>query len=289
MNVFRSRAELGAWLEQDAGVVGFVPTMGALHEGHLSLIRRARDLSERVVMSIFVNPLQFGPSEDFDAYPRDEAKDLALAREEKVDAVFIPPLEEIYPPGDSTRVSVGPIGDILEGASRPDHFDGVATVVAKLFNIVRPNLAFFGQKDAQQVAVIRQMVAGLRFPIEIIVCPTVREPDGLALSSRNAYLSPEERARAVVLWRSLENARTTLEATGDPAQAARVGRETVESAEEVQLDYFEAVHPLDLQPARRGEVLFLVAARVGKTRLIDNLQAGSEADAIGDARTRKES
>lgn len=281
MKVLRSTRELDGWLKEEAGgSIGLVPTMGALHEGHLSLLRGAKERSDRVVMSLFVNPLQFGPSEDLAAYPRNEARDLALAEEEHVDAAFLPTTREMYPGGNETKVTVGSIGDILEGVSRPGHFDGVATVVAKLFNLVRPDLAFFGQKDAQQAVVVEQMVRGLGFPIEIVVCPTVREPDGLAMSSRNAYLSGEERSRALALWRSLEKAKAAFEETGDPLQAAATGRETIEAAEEVQLDYFEAVDPVTLQPAGAGDVLFVVAARVGKTRLIDNLSVEARGENV---------
>jgi pantoate--beta-alanine ligase len=273
VRVHRSGAELRRRLgDGPRGVVGLVPTMGALHEGHLTLLRRARDASDEVVMSLFVNPLQFGPGEDLGAYPRDEARDLELAEAEKVDAVFAPAVHEMYPPGNETRVSVGPIGDVFEGASRPGHFDGVATVVAKLFNLVAPDLAFFGHKDAQQVAVIKQLVEGLGWPLEIVVCPTVRDADGLALSSRNAYLSSSDRARALVLWKALQEAGRAFMDAGDPDAAAAAGRRTIGSQEGVELDYLEAVNPETFARARSGEeTLFITAARVGPTRLIDNL------------------
>jgi pantoate--beta-alanine ligase len=285
MRVLRSGDELRRWrdLEQPA-VLGFVPTMGALHEGHLSLLRRARDLSDRVVMSIFVNPTQFGPGEDFEAYPRDEARDLALAETEKVDAVFLPTVEEIYPSGATSQMSAGPLGERLEGASRPGHFDGVATVVAKLFDLVRPQVAFFGEKDAQQVAVVRQLVRDLGLAIEVVACPTVREPDGLALSSRNAYLSPEDRHRATVLWRALETAAFALACGSAPEDAAAAGREVISLAEGADLDYLEAVDPETFEaPQPGGDVLFVVAARVGATRLIDNqlVRSGAPSGARG--------
>jgi pantoate--beta-alanine ligase len=258
--------------------------MGALHEGHLSLIRRARDLSDLVIMSIFVNPTQFGPNEDFAAYPRDERRDLSLAEAEKVDAVFLPAVNEMYPSGTTSQISVGEIGMRLEGASRPGHFDGVATVVAKLFDLVRPQLAFFGEKDAQQVAVVRWLVHHLALPIEVIACPTMREPDGLALSSRNVYLSPDERMHASVLPRALERAASVLGAGGDAEAAAGAGRALISNEDGVELDYLEAVDPETFgPPGPFGDVLFVVAARVGTTRLIDNklVRSGAPAGAKG--------
>lgn len=273
MRVCRSGAELREWMQRESrGLVGFVPTMGALHEGHLSLVRQARDLSDLVVMSVFVNPLQFGPNEDPAAYPRDEDRDLRVAETEKVDVVFAPSADEMYPAGNETRVTVGPIGSVLEGASRPGHFDGVATVVAKLFNLVQPDLAFFGQKDAQQVSVIKRLVEGMSFPTKVIVCPTVRDPDGLAMSSRNVYLSSTGRDRALSLWRSLQVASGALAAGAEPQTAAAEARAFLSRQEGVEPGYLEAVDPATFEPALLGgDVLFLVAARIGKTRLIDNL------------------
>ncbi|MDQ3951940.1 MAG: pantoate--beta-alanine ligase [Actinomycetota bacterium] len=252
--------------------VAFVPTMGALHEGHLSLIRRARDAANLVVVSIFVNPLQFGPGEDFHSYPRDEARDVTLAEQEGVNLVFLPAAEEMYPDGAVTTVHVdGSVALTLEGASRPGHFDGVATVVAKLFNVVDPDVAVFGQKDAQQVAVIRRVVRDLCFRTEIVVGATVREEDGLALSSRNAYLGPREREAASALYSALaEGAGACRE--GGPEAGAAAMRAVLDAAEGVEADYAAAVDPYSFEaPAAGGPVLLTVAARVGGVRLIDNV------------------
>ncbi|MCR4394819.1 MAG: pantoate--beta-alanine ligase, partial [Dehalococcoidales bacterium] len=199
MKIFETIAELKQYRYNLKGTVGFVPTMGYLHEGHLSLVRRSRSENDYTVVSIFVNPTQFGPNEDFDRYPRDYPRDFALLEKENVDCVFLPPVKEMYPEGYSTWVDVYKVTERLEGAIRPGHFRGVATVVTKLFNIVQPDRAYFGQKDAQQCVVIKKMVADLNMNLEIVICPTVREPDGLAMSSRNVYLSPEERQQAPVL------------------------------------------------------------------------------------------
>ncbi len=251
--------------------VGLVPTMGALHEGHLALIDSARSSCDVVVMSIFVNPLQFGPHEDLDAYPRREKEDLEVARAAGVDLAFVPAASEMFPDGSQITVSAGRLGGLVEGAARPGHFDGVATVVAKLFNIVQPTTAFFGQKDAQQVAVIQSLVRDLDFSIEIEVCPTVREPDGLALSSRNAYLSPDERTRASVIWRSLHSAAAIAE-RGDVRAAEKEMRGMLEGAPGVEPEYALAVDPTTFEPASGGGlVLLVVAARIGTTRLIDNV------------------
>lgn len=232
------------------GRVGLVPTMGALHAGHLALLREARRACDTVVMSLFVNPTQFGEAADLDGYPRGEQRDLALAAAEGVDAVFAPSPDVMYPPGFQTWVEVTDLGSILEGAFRPGHFRGVATVCLKLFNIVRPDVAFFGQKDAQQVAVLRRMLQDLNLELELRVVPTVRDPDGLALSSRNARLSPEDRERAPALARAL--------ATGDPARARAILAEAG-----LAVDYVE-IAPFD-PPVIAG------AARVGDVRLIDNI------------------
>ncbi len=258
--------------------IGFVPTMGALHEGHLALVDIARAETDVVVMSIFVNPLQFGPNEDLATYPRNEERDLTLARDRGVDIVFLPSVEEMYPPGRSTTVSIGELATAVEGTNRPGHFDGVATVVAKLFNIVPADVAFFGQKDAQQVAVIKKMVADLSFAIEIRVCPTVREGDGLAMSSRNAYLSPEERERSTALIQALNAGARALEETGDPHAAGKVMTDLLETAEGVELDYAIVLDPETFGPPVPGEAqLLAVAARVGSTRLIDNVLVTSQA------------
>jgi pantoate--beta-alanine ligase len=253
---------------------GLVPTMGALHEGHLSLVRAARAGSDVVAASIFVNPTQFGPNEDLAKYPRSFERDCQMLEREKVDVVFAPSVEQMYPVGAVTWVTVEGLSEKLDGKSRPGHFRGVTTIVSKLFHIVEPDRAFFGQKDAAQVAVIRRMVRDLNLPVEIVVCPIVREPDGLAMSSRNAYLSPEERKRALVLQRSLERVRKLVEAgQRDAKTLAAAGREEFSKESAVRLDYFEIVNPetLDSVPDISRGALVAVAAYVGVTRLIDNL------------------
>ena len=274
MKVARSIDELTAGLAPlQTGSIGFVPTMGALHEGHLSLVRTARSQSEVVVMSIFVNPLQFGPTEDLSGYPRSEESDLAAAEEAGVDLVFLPSVEEMYPPGRSTHIDTGVVAAPLEGASRPGHFSGVATVVAKLLNLVRPDTVYFGQKDAQQVAVVKTMVRDLSFPVDVVVCPTVREPDGLALSSRNVYLEPRERTKATILWRALETGRQAL-LDGEAIESVEQRMRSLIAGEEgVALDYASVVDPDSFgSPRDGGPYLLVVAARVGKARLIDNLR-----------------
>ncbi|HEX2049237.1 MAG TPA: pantoate--beta-alanine ligase [Actinomycetota bacterium] len=252
--------------------VGFVPTMGALHEGHLSLLRAARAGCDTVVASIFVNPLQFGPREDFGAYPRAEERDLELARDAGVDVVFAPSTDEMYAPDHSTSIDVGPLATVLEGAARPGHFAGVCTVVAKLLNVVAPGVAYFGQKDAQQVAVIRRMARDLSFPVEIAVCPTVRDERGLALSSRNRYLSDDERAMAAALYRCLRAGAASIEGGGGPADAERAMERSLADAPGVVAEYARAVDPETFEEPGAGRpVLLAVAARVGPARLIDNL------------------
>lgn len=254
--------------------IGFVPTMGYLHQGHLSLIDACRAACDLTVVSIFVNPLQFGPAEDFAAYPREEARDLALCEAHGVNAVFLPPVKEMYPPGSRTKVTVQEITTVLCGARRPGHFDGVATVCTKLFNIVQPDIAFFGQKDYQQCVVIRQLVSDLNLPMEIRVCPTVREPDGLAMSSRNVYLRPQERQAATALFRGLQAALAAFR--GGIRSAAALRRAAAdELAKEplVRTDYVEVVNGRDLSPieyVESGDVI-ACAAFVGKARLIDNV------------------
>ena len=262
----RARREL-------TGTLGLVPTMGALHEGHLSLVRAAKAGCDHVAATIFVNPTQFGPKEDFGSYPRTFEADCALLEREGVALLFAPSAEEMYPAGATTRVSVGPVGDRLDGLSRPGHFTGVATVVAKLFHIFSPQRAYFGQKDAAQIAVLRQMVRDLNFDVELVACPIVREPDGLAMSSRNRYLSAEERRQALVLSRALaEGAR--LFAAGEKS-----GRTIVEAVEQVfateaavRVDYVAVVDAHTLLPKEQTSQgdLVAVAAFVGTTRLIDN-------------------
>ena len=274
--------------ERRAGrTIGLVPTMGAFHDGHLSLIRRARRDSDVVVVSLFVNPTQFTPSEDLDAYPRDEQRDAALAEAEGVDLLFAPPVEEVYPNGFGTTVTVGALTQILEGhpAGRgTSHFAGVTTVVTKLFNMVGPDVAYFGQKDAQQALVLRKLVRDLDVPVRIEVCPTVRDPDGLALSSRNAYLTDAERARALALSRALRAADAAVEAgEHDGTAVLRVARAELDDAG-IEPEYLELRSATDLSPVERvnGSTLLAVAARVGRARLIDNvvLGAGRETGAI---------
>jgi pantoate--beta-alanine ligase len=252
--------------------VGLVPTMGFLHDGHLSLIRRAHEDCETVVVSLFVNPEQFGEGEDLDAYPRDEERDARLAEECGADILFAPGLDEVYPDGFSTSVDVGGLTDVLCGSARPGHFAGVTTVVTKLFNMVGPDVAFFGQKDAQQALVIRKLVRDLDMPVRIEVCPTVREPDGLALSSRNAYLSPEERERALSLNRALRAAETAVaEGRTDADDVLAAAREQLQQAG-IEPEYLELRSAKDLAPVERvnGSTLLAVAAQVGRARLIDN-------------------
>jgi pantoate--beta-alanine ligase len=248
--------------------------MGALHEGHLSLVRAAKAKSHTVAASIFVNPTQFGPNEDFSRYPRDLGRDLALLEREGVDFVFVPSVEEMYPEPNLTWITVEGLSDRLDGKSRPGHFRGVATVVAKLFNIIQPDLAFFGQKDAAQIAIIKRMVRELNLPVQIEVCPIVRESDGLALSSRNAYLSSEERRNARALFRSLERVRSTFEkGERSTAKLLEAGKAEIAKSPSVRLDYLEIVDPDELTPlsAIDRHSLAAVAAFVGKTRLIDNI------------------
>ena len=264
--------------ERSAGKsLGFVPTMGAFHEGHLSLMRRARRQCDRVVVSVFVNPLQFGEGEDFDRYPRDFSRDLKLAEHEEVDALFHPAVEEMYPAPQRITIQVGRLGELLCGPARPGHFAGVATVVAKLLNIVQPDRIFFGQKDAQQAVIIERMIAELGFPVQMEVCPTVREADGLAMSSRNAYLSAEQRANATVLYRSLCHAATRIRlGERDASRIEREMREMIGAVPGASLDYASVVDRGSLESVKEivGEVLVAVAVRFGRTRLIDNVIAG---------------
>jgi len=256
------------------GLVGLVPTMGYFHDGHLALMHRARSECRTVVVSIYVNPLQFGPREDFRSYPRDPERDLRLAEGAGVDMVFMPDDGEMYPPGYATYVEVEGLTDKLCGRSRPGHFRGVATVVTKLFNIVRPDRAYFGEKDFQQALVIRRLAADLNLDLEIITVPTVREPDGLAMSSRNVYLSPAEREAATVLYRSLVKARDAILAgERTPERVRHILAATIAAEPLADLDYAEVYGLPWLAGLDRleGEVLLAVAARVGRARLIDNL------------------
>ena len=269
---------LATWKRAGARI-GFVPTMGALHKGHLALVRRAGELADRVVASIFVNPTQFGPDEDFDRYPRDPQRDAELLQTAGCELLFLPEVPTIYPEGHSTFVEVEGISDGLEAEQRPDHFRGVATVVTQLLNLVQPDVVVFGEKDAQQLALVRRLVRDLRLPVEIEALPTVREADGLALSSRNAYLDSEDRKAATVLYRALTAAREAI-AAGE--RSAEVLRSTLlqELARETRfhVDYAEVVDADSFQPIEfvRGRIVIPVAGRLGPTRLLDNIQIDIE-------------
>ena len=272
--VRRFRLEAGP-----AGTVGLVPTMGYLHEGHASLLRRSRADNGLTVLSVFVNPLQFGPNEDFDRYPRDEARDLKVAAEAGADLVFMPDVREMYPEPPRTVVSVRGMTDVLCGASRPGHFDGVTTVVSKLLHIVQPDRAYFGMKDAQQAAVVSRMAADLNMPTEIVTCPIVREPDGLAMSSRNVYLSPEERKQAVILSATLRQVPDWIAQGAPAAELKQRMRSMLSSQPLADIDYAEVLTYPNLEPPdpavplRRSRLPLLVAlaVRFGRTRLIDNV------------------
>jgi len=254
--------------------IGVVPTMGYLHEGHLSLIRKARHLSDVVITTIFVNPTQFGPAEDFKSYPRSFAQDQRLAKAAGTDIIFYPTSENMYPPDYLTYVEVDKITQVLCGASRPTHFRGVTTVVTKLFNLTKPHLAIFGQKDAQQALVIRRMVRDLNMDVEIIVAPIVREADGLAMSSRNVYLTPEERRQAVVLYHSLQQAQKIIEGgEKDPQIVIDKITELIRQQPLAQIDYIALVDTEKLKPVSKiqGEILIAEAVKFGKARLIDNI------------------
>jgi pantoate--beta-alanine ligase len=278
----RTVPELRAALDRErrAGSrIGLVPTMGALHEGHLSLVRHARHDCDVVVVSLFVNPAQFGEGEDLDTYPRDEARDAELAAEAGADLLFAPPVEEVYPEGFDTTVEVGGLTEVLDGDPTrrgPEHFRGVATVVTKLFNMVGPDAAYFGQKDAQQALVIKKLVRDLDFPVEIEVCTTVREPDGLAMSSRNAYLDPADRERALALSRALRAAEDAVAAGERDACAVLTAARAELDAAGVEPEYLELRSADDLSSVERvnGSTLLAVAARVGRARLIDNTTLG---------------
>jgi pantoate--beta-alanine ligase len=263
--------------------VGFVPTMGALHQGHLSLVRTARAQSDVVMASVFVNPKQFGPTEDFSRYPRDPERDSAMLAAENTDYLFLPSTEEMYPAGAASWVSVEGLSEKLDGRSRPGHFRGVTTVVAKLFNIVQPGLAFFGQKDAAQVAIISKMVRDLNFDVRIVVCPIVREADGLAMSSRNAYLNPDQRKRASVLYRSLMRVQSLVDrGESSSARLLVAGNQVMAEEPSIRLDYFEIVdrHTLDPLADVSAGALVAVAAYVGSTRLIDNIVVTGTGNAV---------
>jgi pantoate--beta-alanine ligase len=280
MRVVNTLADLRAARRCLTGSFGLVPTMGALHAGHMALVRRARDENDRVGASIFVNPTQFGPNEDLSKYPRPLERDLAMLEEAGVDLVWTPSPAEVYPPGFQTWIEVSDVSRPLEGTHRPGHFRGVATVVAKLFNAFTPDRAYFGQKDAQQVIVLAQMVCDLAFPLQMVVCSTVREADGLALSSRNVYLNPQERAAAPILYRALSAARAAYEAgerRGDRLRAIMCG--ILAAKPLVQVDYVSAANPETLHEVESTAERFLLsmAVRIGQTRLIDNVMLGESA------------
>jgi pantoate--beta-alanine ligase len=276
LKTLRTIAEMRAasrQARQSGKRLGFVPTMGALHEGHLSLVRAAHQATDVVVASIFVNPTQFGPNEDLAKYPRSFERDCELLEKERVEWLFAPSVQEMYPSGAVTWVLVEELSNKLDGRSRPGHFRGVSTVVSKLFHIVEPNIAFFGQKDAAQAAIIRRMVLDLNLPVEVAVCPIVREPDGLAMSSRNAYLDSQQRQKALVLHRSLMRVQELLERGEISAHIlASEGRNEFNADPSVRLDYFEIVNPDTLDPIEdiSNGALIAVAAYIGSTRLIDN-------------------
>ena len=274
MKIIESVAEFREVCKCAAKPLGLVPTMGYLHRGHLSLVKRARDENATVAVSIFVNPAQFGPNEDLLDYPRDMESDLATLGNNGVDLVFAPSANEIYPPGFDTQVDVGSIGSRLEGEHRPGHVKGVATVVCKLLAIVRPDRCYFGQKDAQQCLVIQRLNADLNLGAEIVVCPTIREPDGLALSSRNINLNPEERKASLVLYQALGKAKDMLESGEKDAEEIRGAmRRIIEHEPLAEIDYVSVADPFTLEELNEisGEALALMAVHIGKTRLIDNM------------------
>lgn len=268
-------ASIARKLRRENKTVGFVATMGALHEGHIALVKEARQMSDIVIVSIFVNPTQFGPGEDFERYPRDLTADAAMLAEYEVDYVFAPDTDEIYVPGFSTYVYVEQLTETLEGASRPGHFRGVATVVTILFNTIRPDLAFFGSKDAQQVGVIKRLTRDLGFEIEIVVVPTVREESGLAISSRNAYLTEEERERASIIYQALRDAKIAFrEGERNASNLAQIVETKISAEPLARVDYVAVVDNDNLEPVDKiddKEVLVAVAVRFGKVRLIDNI------------------
>jgi pantoate--beta-alanine ligase len=281
MKVVETVAKLKELRDKMPAPVGFVPTMGYLHEGHLTLVRQAKAENASVAVSIFVNPTQFGPKEDFKQYPRDPDRDLALLEREGTDLVFMPPVEEIYPPDFNSWVEVGRLAERLEGASRPGHFRGVATVVARLFDLVKPDRAYFGQKDAQQLIVIKRMVADLALNLEVVAVPTVREPDGLAMSSRNTYLNPEERKQATVLYQALTLARRLCdEGEGDGRAIRRKMADLIKKEPLAQIDYISIADAVTLEELDvvKPPALVSMAVRIGETRLIDNVVVGQRAN-----------
>jgi pantoate--beta-alanine ligase len=273
VQIVRNSEELARARDGIAGRLALVPTMGALHAGHMALIEEARKGADKVAASIFVNPAQFGPNEDFSRYPRREEQDARMLQEAGCDLLWVPSVEDIYPDGFSTTISVSGVSERWEGKARPGHFDGVATIVAKLLLAIRPDLAMFGEKDFQQLAVIRQMVRDLNIPVEIVAVPTVREADGLALSSRNAYILPEERKQAASLPRALATAKAAILGGALVANVLDDARDTLGRAGFSRVDYFALVDAVSLEPLDepRGEMRLIAAAVIGKTRLIDNI------------------
>jgi len=273
VQIVRNSEELARARDGIAGRLALVPTMGALHAGHMALIEDARKGADKVSASIFVNPAQFGPNEDFSRYPRREEQDARMLQEAGCDLLWVPSVEDIYPDGFSTKISVSGVSERWEGEARPGHFDGVATIVAKLLLAIRPDLAMFGEKDFQQLAVIRQMVRDLNIPVEIVAVPTVREADGLALSSRNAYILPEERKQAASLPRALATAKAAILGGALVANVLDDARDTLGRAGFSRVDYFALVDAVSLEPLDepRGEMRLIAAAVIGKTRLIDNI------------------
>jgi pantoate--beta-alanine ligase len=276
MEIIRSVHEMQTFADRmraEGKTLSLVPTMGYLHQGHFSLVRQAREDSDVVVVSIFINPAQFGPGEDLSTYPRNFERDATLLKEKKVDVVFYPPVKEMYPEPSLTAIYVHRLTDVLCGAERAGHFDGVVLVVAKLFNITKPHKAYFGAKDFQQQVVIRRMVADLNLDTEIVTCPIVREEDGLAMSSRNSYLSADDRTRARVLNKSLDEAERMAKAGERDAEViCKKMREMIAGQNPVRIYYIAAVHPETLEPIKEinGPVLFILAVKFGKARLIDN-------------------
>lgn len=277
MLVLKTTKEMLDWSSDKR--IGFVPTMGALHEAHLSLVRRAKKENDFVVVSVFVNPAQFGPNEDFEAYPKDFERDRQLLEKENVDVLFFPSVEEIYPEGQNIETRASKLANYLCGSFRPGHFDGVCTVVKKLFDIVQPARAYFGQKDFQQTRVIEQMVSDLHLPVEIVVCPTVREQDGLAMSSRNVYLSKEEREKAPLIYKTLAEAKKHVQVGVPISDAKRQAERTLEDAGfKVQYFSIASAETLEDLSEAEGKTVIAVAAYLGKTRLIDNVVFDSNKD-----------
>jgi pantoate--beta-alanine ligase len=274
MQIIETIAEMKQIRHSLKGTVGLFPTLGYLHEGHLSLVRRSRSENNFTLTSLFVNPTQFGPGEDFDRYPRDYQRDFAMLEKEKVDYVFLPAVKAMYPPGYNTWVDVLGVTDRLEGAVRPGHFRGVATIVAKIFNILEPDRAYFGQKDAQQCVVLKKMAAELNMNVEVVICPTVREPDGLAMSSRNVYLSPEERQQAPVIYQSLCQARAMWAAgERDSARLRQAMTGLIQQKPLGKIEYISIAGALGLNELEKAEppVVISTVVRFGKTRLLDNI------------------